>query len=298
MHLCGVRACGRVICSPFAGRHVDMAVLLETTIGEIVIDLFVDQCPDLSRNFVKLCKLKFYHGCLVYNVQQNCLIQTGDPTATGRGGAAVRGVLAGEADGAPTRRFLADDPSSRPELKHDRTGLVSMVTMGKVPGGSGGSQLFGSQFFFTTRAEDLEHLNGEHAPFGEIAEGADVLAALNALYCDTEGRPYVSRAPRDRPAAPRARGCNPPALPLSRAPPTRQHCVTDGTERPASPRRRARAPLRSDTRTCGCCTRTCSTTRSTTRRPSSSRRSCRRRRRRTSDRRARPSSRASRPRRT
>ena len=167
-----------------------MAVLLETSLGEIVVDLFVDLCPELSRNFLKLCKLKYYHGCLVYNVQQNCVVQMGDPTATGRGGASLRGILAGAADGTPAERFLQDDPGSRQALKHDRTGLISMATMGRAPGGTGTAQLFGSQFFFTTRAEDLEHLNKEHAPFGEVAEGADVLANINALYVDGDGRPY------------------------------------------------------------------------------------------------------------
>lgn len=33
-----------------------MAVLLETSLGELVIDLFVDDCPLTCKNFLKLCK--------------------------------------------------------------------------------------------------------------------------------------------------------------------------------------------------------------------------------------------------
>lgn len=33
-----------------------MAVLLETSKGDLVIDLFVDECPIASKNFLKLCK--------------------------------------------------------------------------------------------------------------------------------------------------------------------------------------------------------------------------------------------------
>jgi peptidyl-prolyl cis-trans isomerase-like 4 len=33
-----------------------MAVLLETSKGDIVIDLFVEDCPMTCKNFLKLCK--------------------------------------------------------------------------------------------------------------------------------------------------------------------------------------------------------------------------------------------------
>lgn len=33
-----------------------MAVLLETSKGDIVIDLYVDEAPNTCKNFLKLCK--------------------------------------------------------------------------------------------------------------------------------------------------------------------------------------------------------------------------------------------------
>ena len=33
-----------------------MAVLLETSKGDIVVDLLTDECPRASTNFLKLCK--------------------------------------------------------------------------------------------------------------------------------------------------------------------------------------------------------------------------------------------------
>lgn len=33
-----------------------MAVLLETSKGDMVVDLFVDEAPVASKNFLKLCK--------------------------------------------------------------------------------------------------------------------------------------------------------------------------------------------------------------------------------------------------
>jgi cyclophilin family peptidyl-prolyl cis-trans isomerase len=44
-----------------------MAVLLETSKGDLVVDLFTDDCPLASRNFLKLCKcaspLPALHTC-------------------------------------------------------------------------------------------------------------------------------------------------------------------------------------------------------------------------------------------
>ena len=45
-----------------------MAVLLETSLGDLVIDLYTDNCPLATKNFLKLCKLKFYNGALFYDV--------------------------------------------------------------------------------------------------------------------------------------------------------------------------------------------------------------------------------------
>ena len=32
-----------------------MSVLIETSMGDIVIDLFTDLCPNACKNFLKLC---------------------------------------------------------------------------------------------------------------------------------------------------------------------------------------------------------------------------------------------------
>lgn len=68
-----------------------MSVLLETSLGNITVDLFVDKCPNTCKNFLKLCKLKYYNGCLFFNVQRDFVAQCGDPTGTGKGGNSVYG---------------------------------------------------------------------------------------------------------------------------------------------------------------------------------------------------------------
>ncbi|XP_053499062.1 peptidyl-prolyl cis-trans isomerase-like 4 isoform X4 [Ictalurus furcatus] len=66
-----------------------MAVLLETTLGDIVVDLYTEERPKACLNFLKLCKINYYNYCLIHNVQRDFIIQTGDPTGSGRGGESV-----------------------------------------------------------------------------------------------------------------------------------------------------------------------------------------------------------------
>ena len=154
-----------------------MSVLLDTSAGEIVVDLHCDECPLACESFLKLCKLKYYNGCLVFNVQSNYLLQSGDPTGTGKGGISFYGHLYGQ-----ERNEFRDEINQR--RKMDRLGLLCMSHDSKR------EHCNTSQFFITLRAHDLEHLDGKHTIFGEVAEGLAVLETLNALYCDEAGRPY------------------------------------------------------------------------------------------------------------
>ena len=45
-----------------------MSILLETTFGDIVIDLDVDGSPALCKNVLKLAKARYYTNTLIYNI--------------------------------------------------------------------------------------------------------------------------------------------------------------------------------------------------------------------------------------
>lgn len=53
-----------------------MAVMLETSFGNLVIELFTEDCPITTKNFLKLCKIKYYNNCLFHNIQKNYIVQT------------------------------------------------------------------------------------------------------------------------------------------------------------------------------------------------------------------------------
>lgn len=157
-----------------------MSVLLDTSAGEIVIDIYPDQkdSPNTSLNFLKLCKLKYYNNCLFFNIQPNLIAQTGDPTGTGDGGNSVFGILRKEKN----KCFSDEIPPPPLTRKFNKIGVVAMA--------NSGPNTNRSQFFISLRAEDMSHFDGKYTIFGEVAEGLEVLEKLNNLYCDEDGRPF------------------------------------------------------------------------------------------------------------
>lgn len=143
--------------------------------GELVVDLFTEACPLATRNFLKLCKTKYYNNVLFFNVQENFMVQAGDPTGTGRGGQSIFGQLYGaQAD--------AFEDEIRPQYTHNKKGMVGMANTGPNTNRS--------QFYITTRGEDMDYLDGKHTLFGEVVEGLDVLDKINEAFVDDDCRPY------------------------------------------------------------------------------------------------------------
>ncbi|XP_053663004.1 peptidyl-prolyl cis-trans isomerase sig-7 [Anopheles marshallii] len=151
-----------------------MSVVIETTIGDITVDLFLKERPLAALNFLKLCKLKYYNFNLFHTIQSEFIAQTGDPSGVGDGGMSIWGILEGE-----HKRYFEGE--TVPKIKHSEPGLLSMVNAGE--------HLIGSQFFFTLGA-DLTSLDGRHTVIGEVTEGHEVLRKLNEVICDERHRPY------------------------------------------------------------------------------------------------------------
>lgn len=124
---------------------------IKTNRGDIVIDLYADKAPRTVNNFVFLAREGFYNGVTFHRVIADFMIQTGDPTGTGRGG--------------PGYRF-ADE--FHPDLIHDGPGVLSMA--------NAGPNTNGSQFFITHVATPW--LDGKHAVFGRVRSGQDVVNAI------------------------------------------------------------------------------------------------------------------------
>eukprot|EP00190_Bangiopsis_sp_CCMP1999_P000935 CAMPEP_0198730334 /NCGR_PEP_ID=MMETSP1475-20131203/24075_1 /TAXON_ID= ORGANISM="Unidentified sp., Strain CCMP1999" /NCGR_SAMPLE_ID=MMETSP1475 /ASSEMBLY_ACC=CAM_ASM_001111 /LENGTH=496 /DNA_ID=CAMNT_0044493125 /DNA_START=1 /DNA_END=1491 /DNA_ORIENTATION=+ len=147
---------------------------METSMGDLVFDLYVDEAPIASKNFLKLCKHKYYNNCEFFYVDRGFIIQTGDPTNTGNGGRSIYGLCYG-----PQADLFEDEIS--PHLKHSQPGTVSMANSGENRNGS--------QFFITT-GRDLDSLDGKHTIFAEIAEGMETVRAIDNAPTNQNKQPY------------------------------------------------------------------------------------------------------------
>ena len=129
----------------------EYAVSIETSRGTIELTRYPQHAPQTVNNFVFLAGQGFYDGVKFHRVIADFMVQTGDPTGTGRGG--------------PGYRF-GDECKNNP-LKHER-GVISMA--------NAGPDTNGSQFFITH--VPTPHLNGKHTVFGKVTKGQDVVDAI------------------------------------------------------------------------------------------------------------------------
>ena len=127
-------------------------VKLTSTRGEVVVELFENEAPQATANFISLVKRGFYSGVPFHRVIPNFMAQGGDPSGTGSGGPGY------------SIRCECHQPNHR---KHFR-GSLSMAHAGRDTGGS--------QFFLTF--VPTHHLDGKHTVFGRVIEGMDVAASI------------------------------------------------------------------------------------------------------------------------
>lgn len=139
--------------------------VLETNQGVIEIKLFSELAPKACENFIGLIEKGYYDGIIFHRVIKNFMIQGGDPTGTGTGGASLWGVP------------FEDEVSSR--LKFDKPGILAMA--------NSGPNTNGSQFFITT--VKTPWLNRRHTIFGEVISGYDVVEKIENVPVGSADKP-------------------------------------------------------------------------------------------------------------
>lgn len=138
---------------------------LETSLGELVFELYPEHAPQAVWNFIKLAQKGYYDGVVFHRNIRNFMIQGGDPTGTGRGGASIWG-----------KNF--PDEFQGP-FKHDTRGTLSMANKGKDTNSS--------QFFITYRK--VPHLDGKHTIFGRVVDSESTLKAMEEAEVGKGDRP-------------------------------------------------------------------------------------------------------------
>ncbi len=135
---------------------------LETTKGDIVIELYADVAPITVNSFVFLAENGWFDNVPWHRVLEGFVAQSGDPSGTGFGG--------------PGYEFKNEISA---DLKFDAAGVVGMA--------NSGADTNGSQFFITMAAQPT--LDGGFTIFGKVISGLEVLDLLTRRDPASEAEP-------------------------------------------------------------------------------------------------------------
>lgn len=140
-------------------------VKIQTTKGDITIELFNNDAPKTVANFLTLVNKGFYDNVIFHRVISGFMIQGGDPTGTGRGG--------------PGYQF-AD------ELDSKTASYQAGYVRGVVAMANSGPNTNGSQFFIMHQDYPLDH---NYTIFGKVTAGMEVVDAIATSKTDATDRP-------------------------------------------------------------------------------------------------------------
>lgn len=141
-----------------------------TNKGTFQIELFEQQMPITTGNFIKLAQEGFYDNTKFHRVIDGFMIQGGDPNSKGDNEAAY-------GQGGPGYA-IQDEFVEAPNLSNVR-GTIAMANTGQPNSG-------GSQFFINT-VDNLgldfnkEPLSSKHPVFGHVVSGMEVIDAISEV---------------------------------------------------------------------------------------------------------------------
>jgi cyclophilin family peptidyl-prolyl cis-trans isomerase len=150
--------------------------MLETSLGNIKVELFMDQMPVTAGNFVNLAKSGFYDGLHFHRVINGFMLQFGCPHSK---------------DPNSSRAGTGDSPNGTIQDEHtarlsNEPGTLSMANTGRPNSGS-------CQFFINTVHNSyLDWFTpgaSKHPVFGKVIEGMDVVKKIETTKTGAGDRP-------------------------------------------------------------------------------------------------------------
>lgn len=140
-------------------------VKLQTSKGDVTLELWDDVAPKHAANFLKLVDDGFYDGLTFHRIIPGFMIQGGCPKGDGTGG--------------PGWHVDAEFN----DRKHE-PGVLSAAR-------SSDPNSAGSQFFVCLTRENCQHLDGQYTAFGKVTDGMDAVESIAAtpLADERSGQP-------------------------------------------------------------------------------------------------------------
>jgi len=158
---------------------------METTMGSVKVELFLDRVPITASNFINLAETGFYNGIHFHRVIPGFMDQFGcphakDPNSSRAGtGGPPGGTFENKKTGATETRDkdgnIQDENISRDS---NAPGTLSMANTGRPNSG-------GSQFFLNVANNaNLDWFSGgqsKHPVFGKVVEGYNICEAISKV---------------------------------------------------------------------------------------------------------------------
>ncbi len=166
----------RVVSGPFGTiarteLEQNKFALLETSEGNIKIELDAKQTPKTVANFVLLAKKDYFNSIAFHRVIKDFMIQTGDPNSK---------------DEDP-----ANDGTGGPGYQFANEKITGEYTRGTVAMANAGKDTNGSQFFIMHK--DNTSMPKDYVIFGHVVEGMDVVDKIANAEVEDNGQGEQSR---------------------------------------------------------------------------------------------------------
>jgi peptidylprolyl isomerase len=160
-------ACGSTDNSTGGDSTMKTAVL-ETNQGTIEIELFTEEMPITTSNFIKLVEEGFYDKVKFHRVINGFMIQSGDPLSK---------------DDSNKQMWGTGDPGYKIKDEFgdvgNNVGTISMANAGPNTGGS--------QFFINLANNNF--LDDKHPVFGKVTSGMDIVEKIGQVATEGPDRP-------------------------------------------------------------------------------------------------------------
>lgn len=138
-------------------------VKLETTQGDVIVELFLDQAPTAVSNFIRLVEEGFYDGLDFYQVIDHSLALTGDPSSTGSGNSG---------------KYIVDEH----HRDDARNGFRGSLAMAKLPSGEPGKLIPNSASSqFAILYLPVASIADQQTVFGRVIEGMEVVSRFRRV---------------------------------------------------------------------------------------------------------------------
>ena len=162
-------------CQSTTTKGKTVNILIETTKGNIELELFGTDAPKTVANFVGLAEQGYFNGIIFHRISKGFVIQGGDSTGTGRGGKSIYG-----------KEFEDELNPSTPSYQGGyKRGTVAMANRGPNTNTS--------QFFIMLSDVPMPK---NYTIFGRVAKGMDVVDSIAAVEIipqmgPTDGKPKI-----------------------------------------------------------------------------------------------------------